>query len=258
MPEYFFPPYPAEHFLRVPPPSSRPYTFRPISDGAIGAMSSGVQWATIGTLTTAEDTEYMQLAGAAAGYPGGYADLFSGEGVTGETNLFGNEGYDHYSMMGRTVDSTGSTYFQGVGSVGGVANPQDRLHTVGLSHERADLNTGNYYLIHNDGAGVATRIELTGLPRNTTDYARAIRIRKYADQAVIRVQIWRILTRTSLPQLILDTILSTNIPADATGLVIENYCESGSTAVSQIARYYDVNGWRRNLSSGLYLRGSEA
>jgi hypothetical protein len=54
-------------------------------------------------------------------------------------------------------------------------NPSTMLNMVGMGYDATDLSSGNWQLLHNDGAGTATKVDLgVDFARNTTDTYRLV------------------------------------------------------------------------------------
>jgi len=120
----------------------------------------------------------------------------------------------------------------------GNVNPSTLLNTIGVGF---DSGQSTWRVIHNDGSGVATAIDLgAGFPCNTSDEAYDVIIFAPQGQETVWVQMIRLSDETS------STVeITTDVPALATLLAFHAWVNNGSTAsakgITLSTLYVDTN-----------------
>jgi hypothetical protein len=106
--------------------------------------------------------------------------------------------------------------------------PSLLVHMIGMGHDSTDANTGNWFLMHNDGSGTATKIDLgANAARNATDGYDLIMFCPPGPGSRIFVLIVNI--RTGV--VVYDSSVSTDLPAQGTALAFKGEVRNGlSTA----------------------------
>ena len=108
---------------------------------------------------------------------------------------------------------------------------------IGMGYDAADLSTGNWFLLRNDGTGVATKVDLgTGAARNTIDgYDLVMHAKPNTAEVFVRI------INLQTGAVVLDTSYTTDIPAVNTGLAFKCECRNGAVAAAdniEIAKCY--------------------
>lgn len=99
---------------------------------------------------------------------------------------------------------------------------------IGMGYDAADPSTGNWFLMRNDGAGVATKVDLgTGCARNTTDLLELI-IFLAPNSADFNVVVNNLSTNTQ----VLNTIYNTDVPNANTALAFHLGARNGAVAAA--------------------------
>jgi hypothetical protein len=116
-------------------------------------------------------------------------------------------------------------------------NPSTVVNGVFVGYDDTDTLPGNWFLMHNDGTGTATKINLgANAVRNTTDVYDLF-IAAAPNAATIGVEMWNVTTNT----LIISTSLSTKIPANNLFLNahVQQHTSALATALQiELARFY--------------------
>jgi hypothetical protein len=109
--------------------------------------------------------------------------------------------------------------------------PSLLVHMIGMGHDSTDASTGNWFLMHNDGAGTATKIDLgTNAARNTTDGYDLIMFCPPGPGSQIFVLIVNI--RTGV--VVYDSSVSTDLPAVGTALAFKGEARNGVAAADNL------------------------
>lgn len=170
------------------------------------------------------------VAGNAAAEQMGYVRWYRGT----------NGGFDAFVQFGQAADATGFSAFVGFSTLTAAmatADPTTFLNCVGVGYTSADAAGGTWFLINNDGSGVATKTAITGMTRDTTTgYNMRITCPAGAS-STITVTITNAHTGAS----ILSTTLTTDLPAVDTAMSIGANQYNGavaSAATMDVSRIY--------------------
>lgn len=212
------------------------------------APASGTTAPTIwgGTLTTAATMSLQQTiassspwlatsrkrfqtaatAASATGCRLAYTQWFRG-------NAAGFGGFWFRCQFGQSLNITGSQAFVGLCASTAILNTAAGsagalLNCFGVGYDTTDANTGNWFLMRNDGSGTCTKVDLgTGAARaNTTHGYDLIIYCPPGAATAIFVRIVNIHTGA----IVLDTSYDTDIPAVNTGMAMK--CEVNNGAVA--------------------------
>jgi len=86
----------------------------------------------------------------------------------------GYGGFFFAARFGHSTNTTGYQLFAGMcastAALGG--DPSALTNMIGMGYDAGDAATGNWYIMHNDGSGTATRIELNGTGSSPNAAAR--------------------------------------------------------------------------------------
>jgi hypothetical protein len=163
--------------------------------------------------------------GNASGMRTAYVQWFRGSAA-------GYGGFFFRGQVGANINLNGGQKFFGLcASTGALAGePSALLNMIGMGWDAADANTGNWYLMMNDGAGVATKIDLgTGAARsNTTHGYDLIMVCPPGASSEIFVRIVNLHTNT----VILDTSYTTDIPTANVGMAFKCEVRNGAVAAA--------------------------
>ena len=159
----------------------------------------------------------------------------------GSTTGFG--GFFFRSQLGQNLNLTGSQCFVGLcastaalaTTAGGVSA---LVNSIGMGYDTTDANTGNWFIIRNDGSGTAVKVDLgVNAARNTTHGYDLIIYCPPGAATSIFVRVVNIHTGT----VVIDTSYNTDIPAVNTGLAFKSEVNNGAVASAtnlEIAKVY--------------------
>jgi hypothetical protein len=106
------------------------------------------------------------------------------------------------------------------------ADPSGLTNLIGIGFDAADSHTGNWFLIHNDNSGTATKVDIGGtMPRNSLDVTYDLIFEANPLGSSILVQLIDRHTET----VILNTSINTNLPSASTFLTHHAELRNGST-----------------------------
>jgi len=147
-------------------------------------------------------------------------------------NAAGFGGFFFRAQIGANLNLAGGQKFVGLcASTGALAGePSALVNMIGMGWDSTDGTGGNWFLMRNDGSGVATKVDLgTGAARaNTTHGYDLIMFCPQGAATEIFVRITNLHTNT----VILDTSYNTDIPAVNTGLAFKCEVRNGAVAAS--------------------------
>ena len=138
----------------------------------------------------------------------------------------GAGGWFFRAQFGTSINEAVSHKFIGLCQQITVLNnePSALVHMIGMGHDSTDANTGNWFLMHNDGSGTATKIDLgTNAARNTTDGYDLIMFCPPGPGSQIFVLIVNI--RTGV--VVYNSSVSTDLPAVGTALAFKGEARNG-------------------------------
>lgn len=197
-----------------------------------------------GTLTTAATMSLRYTAGSTNRWTNkqrkrytSAAAAASGTGVRPAYTFFhrgsvaGYGGFFFAARVGHSTNTTGYRLFAGIcASTAALAgDPSALLNCIGIGYDAADLSTGNWILFLNDGAGVATRVDL-----GATNAARAadqgfdLFIYNPPNSGTFFVQIINVNTGVE----VLNTSYDADVPAADTGLTWKVECHTGAVVAA--------------------------
>ena len=165
-------------------------------------------------------------AGSATGCRLAYTQWF-------RANATGFGGFWFRCQFGQNLNITGSQAFVGLCASTAILNTAagsagNLINCIGVGYDTTDANTGNWFLMRNDGSGTCTKVDLgTGAARaNTTHGYDLIIYCPPGAATAIFVRIVNIHTGAT----VLDTSYDTDIPAVNTGMAMK--CEVNNGAVA--------------------------
>jgi len=161
------------------------------------------------------------IAANASGTRTAYTQWFLG-------NAAGFGGFYFHARFGMNINLNGGQKFIGLCASTGIlaGNPSALLNMIGVGYDAADASTGNWFLMRNDGSGVATKVDLgANAARNTTD-GFDLTIYAKPNASEISVRIVNIVTGV----VVLNTSYTTDIPAVNTGLAFKCDVQNGAVA----------------------------
>lgn len=170
-------------------------------------------------------TRYTSLATAASatGARTNYARWFLG-------NAAGFGGFRFVAQFGQNTNLNGSQAFVGLCAQTTIlaGDPSAIINMIGVGYDAADPNTGNWFLMRNDGVGVATKVDLgTGAARTTTHGYELVMFAA-PNSSTIFVRVVNLHTGA----IVLDTSYNTDVPAVNTGLCLKAECRNGAIAAA--------------------------
>jgi hypothetical protein len=172
-------------------------------------------------------------AGNATGCRTGYTQWWRG-------NAANQGGFFFRAWFGQNINLNGGQSFVGLcASTGALAGePSALLNMIGVGYDAADASTGNWFLMRNDGSGVATKIDLgTGAARNTTD---GLQLTMFCRPNDTKITV-EVMNLSSGNIVLAATDYNTDIPANNAGLSMKAECRNGAVAAAhniEIARIY--------------------
>ena len=179
-------------------------------------------------------------AGNATGMRTGYIRWYRGS-ATG----FG--GFYFRAQFGSDINLNGGQKFVGLANSNSqlAGDPSALVNMIGMGWDAADADTGNWYLMRNDGSDTATKVDLgaTHASRvNTTHGYDLIMFCPPGDASSIFVRITNIHTGVTF----LDTSYDTDIPAVNTGMCFKAEVRNGAVAANDsidVSRVYIESDW---------------
>lgn len=175
-------------------------------------------------------------AGSVAGSRTAYTQYWRG-------NAAGFGGFWFRTQIGQNLNVNGAQCFVGLcastsvlattaGAVSALVN------CVGIGYDTTDASTGNWQLFHNDGSGTCTKVDLgTDAARNTTHGYDLIIFCTSNAPSEIFVRVVNVHTGVT----VIDTSISTNIPAVNVGMAYKSEMNNGAVASAvniEIAKLY--------------------
>ena len=171
-------------------------------------------------------------AGNASGVRTGYGQWFLG-------NSAGFGGFFLRAQFGMNINLAGGQKFCGLAfaSTAIAGDPSGLLNMCGMGYDAADSSVGNWQFMRNDGAGVATKVDLgTGAARNLIDgYDLVMFVKPNSAELFVRI------VNLQTGAVVLDTSYTTDIPAVNTALSFKCEVRNGAVAAAdniEIAKAY--------------------
>ena len=205
-----------------------------------------------GILTTAATMSTQQTAGAANIWQATRRQRFqtstTAGNATGARTGYGQwhlsstanrGGFFFRARFGMNINLNGGQKFIGLCASTAVlaGDPSALTNILGCGYDAADASTGNWFFMHNDGAGVATKIDLgANAARNTTDGYELI---MFARPGTLEVNVY--IVNLSSGVVLLNTSYNTNIPANNTLLAMKCEVRNGAVAAAdniEMSRIY--------------------
>lgn len=175
------------------------------------------------TATTAANTTGMRTA---------YGQWFRGSAA-------GYGGFRFRSQFGMQINLAGGQKFVGLCALTTAlaGDPSALLNMCGVGYDAADASTGNWFFMRNDGAGVATKVDLgVGAARNTTDgYDLVMGMRPGGSELYVRV------INLNTGATVLETSYTTDIPAANVAMAFKSEVRNGAVAAAdnlEVAKAY--------------------
>jgi hypothetical protein len=162
-------------------------------------------------------------AGNATGMRTAYTQWFRGSAA-------GFGGFFFRAQFGAQINLNGGQKFIGLcSSTGALAgDPSALTNMIGCGYDAGDASTGNWFLMRNDGSGVATKVDLgTGMARGTTEGFELI-IFNAPNSADFNVRV----TNLNTGAVVLDAVYNTDVPAANTGLAMKCEVRNGAVAAA--------------------------
>lgn len=223
------------------------------------APASGTTAPTVwgGTLTTAATMSLQQTFASANPWQATSRKRFQTAATAGSTtgmrtnytqyfrgNAAGFGGFFFRAQFGQNLNITGSQFFIGLCASTAILNTAAGsagalLNCIGVGYDTTDANTGNFFLMRNDGSGTCTKVDLgTDAARSNTTHGYDLIIFCPPGAATeIFVRIVNIHTGVT----VLDTSYTTDLPAVNTGLAMKAECNNGAVASAtniEVAKMY--------------------
>lgn len=207
----------------------------PVADGGPATFSTTISHPNpSGTTFQTRNQRFISTTTAASSQSGG---CFGPRIPYLVSSTSGVGGLRFEALITQTTNVTGHQAFFGIcesnATLGGDASAL--LNMVGIGYDAADANSGNWYLMNNDGSGTATRTDLgSSFARNTTD--------------VLRLIIWwspgsidpnYYVENMATPATSYGTI-SSNRPASGTFLTWKAQIRTGATTTASVTGVYSI------------------
>ncbi len=172
------------------------------------------------------------VAGNASGGRTGYGQWFLG-------NALGFGGFFFRVQIGMNINLAGGQKFCGLGAstVALAGEPSALLNMCGMGYDAADLSTGNWQFMRNDGAGVATKVDLgANAARNTTHgYDLIMFVKPNSSELFVRI----VNLHTNVT--VLDASYTTDLPVVNNAMAFRCDVRNGAVAAAdniEIAKAY--------------------
>jgi hypothetical protein len=140
-------------------------------------------------------------------------------------------GFFFRARFGMNINLNGGQKFLGLcASTGALAgDPSALTNMLGVGYDAVDPSTGNWFFMHNDGSGIATKIDLgANAARNTSDGYELIMFAKPGGGQSVYVVVINLSNNTVL----LEQEFTTNIPANNTLLALKCEVRNGAVAAA--------------------------
>lgn len=210
-----------------------------------------------GTLTTAATMSYQQTFASANPWQATGRKRFASAATAGSTTGM-RTAYNHFfrgsaagyggfwfrTQFGHQLNVTGAQMFCGVCNSTAILNTAAGsagalLNCIGVGYDTTDANTGNFFLMRNDGTGTCTKVDLgTNAARSNTTHGYDLIIYcPPGNSTEIFVRIVNIHTNVE----VLNTSYTTDIPAANVGLSYKCEINNGAVASSvavEVAKVY--------------------
>lgn len=171
-------------------------------------------------------------AGNATGARTGYTQWSRG-------NAAGFGGFYFRGQVGMNINLNGGQKFFGLCALTTLlaGDPSALLNMCGMGYDAGDASTGNWFFMRNDGAGVATKVDLgTNAARNTNDgYDLIMYNPPNSGDLFVRI------VNLHSGVLVLDTSYNTDLPAVNTGMAYKCDVRNGAVAAAdniEVANVY--------------------
>ena len=171
-------------------------------------------------------------AGNASGMRTAYTQWFRG-------NAAGFGGFLFRAQLGAQINLNGGQKFVGLcASTAALAGePSALLNMCGMGYDAADSSAGNWQFMRNDGAGVATKVDLgANAARGTTQgWDLIMNLRPNGTELLVKI------TNLNTGVVVLDTSYTTDLPAVNTGMAFKAEVRNGAVAAAdnlEIAKVY--------------------
>jgi hypothetical protein len=223
------------------------------------APASGTTAPTIwgGTLTTAATMSLQQTIASSSPWLATSRKRFQSAATAGSTtgmrlaytqwfrgNAAGYGGFWLRTQFGQNLNLTGSQLFIGLCASTAILNTAAGsagalLNCIGVGYDTTDANTGNFFLMRNDGAGTCTKVDLgSNAARSNTTHGYDLII--YCPPGAATDIYVRVVNLHS-NVVVLDTSYNTDIPAVNTGLAFKAEVNNGAVASAtniEVAKVY--------------------
>lgn len=205
-----------------------------------------------GTLTTGTTISHVQTIASANAFQATRRTRFTSAAtaaaVTGARTVYpqwflgnaaGFGGFFFRAQFGMGINLNGGQKFVGLcaSTTALAGDPSALVNMIGMGYDAADLSTGNWFLMRNDGVGVATKVNLgVGAARNINDGYDLI-LHAKPNSAEIFVRVVNLQTNA----VVLDTSYTTDIPVVNVGMALKVEARNGAVAAADgvdIAKAY--------------------
>ncbi|WP_397604959.1 hypothetical protein [Sphingorhabdus sp.] len=222
------------------------------------APASGTTAPTIwgGTLTTAATMSLQQTFASANPWQATARKRFASAATAGSTtgmrlayaqwfrgSAAGFGGFWFRTQFGHQLNVTGAQMFVGLCASTAILNTAAGsagalLNCIGVGYDTTDANTGNFFLMRNDGSGTCTKVDLgTNAARSNTTHGYDMFIFCPPGAATeIFVRIVNIHSNVT----VLDTSYTTDLPATNTGMAFKGEINNGAVASSVAIEFAKV------------------
>lgn len=143
-------------------------------------------------------------------------------------------GFHTEMIFALDTDATGFQFFAGLAGTGLniVGDPSALVDCFGVGFDAADASGGNFFLMHNDASGTATRVD-TGMPRGTTATYRLVLDCPVGNATTLY---WRLINLHSGTTV--SGTVTTNLPTDGNPLTTHlNYRNGAVASIAGVLMY---------------------
>lgn len=189
------------------------------------APASGARWARTPRKRHTTTTTAGQQTGMRTNYALGlHASSTAGQG-----------GYYVSFYAGHETNTTGYQLFAGLcSSTAALAgDPSSLINCVGIGYDAGDNQTANWFLIHNDASGAATKIDLGANAVRTSTQGFFVELFNAPGSLYVNYRV----TAVNSLIVVAEGVLTTDVPITNQGLALKFECRNGAIAAAATVEY---------------------
>lgn len=231
--------YIADAYIRMAQVSPTTGSTAPSTFGLAGTNATST---TVGSTSTSVTTRQIRTNWATAASAGSASGWFTTTRNIYVSSVAGQGGAWSSSIGALGTNTTGHQAFFGLVSTAALlgGDPSAQTNCIGVGFDAADLSSGNWWIMHNDGSGTCTRVD-TGLARGVDAGI------KLDLQNLIGTLNWNVTVTDINSGTVFTYQATSNAPVTATELGFEIMCRTGAlTSACNIRLLNHVQKWRIN------------